>query len=458
MKGYGTTPDHKEALYWFKKALGNGEETAKFYIGQIYYDGESGVQRDYKEAMKWFLKATDVTLYDQKLKDCCSKAQKGIATIYLLGLDTPIDSNLALQWFAEAAANGSKKAMYEVGLSHLAGSSTQMQYKMACKWLTNAAERGLLVAQLRLGIFYQEQHFLRDYKKSMDWLLLAADINTHKHGKHFKKCFEAQYYIGLIHLNGLGVPVAHDLASWWFDKSVENGCQLGKLELSLMYYKGQCVPKQEKRCIEWLTSLANQNHVPSQVALGYLLSLQGSVLCDYDKAIYWLQKAICLKDSKAQFQMGCMYEAGSGVKKNDKVAFQCFEQAAKQGFPDSQFALGRMYAQACGTSQDWNQAIFWYKKCIENNGNQYAQYNLAQCYLHGYGGFKDQDEGLKLLKKSAVQGNSEARNSLAMLQSRQNADEDLTKSQNNMHHDSKEMENNFEYCDMSSKKRIDNML
>ena len=47
---------------------------------------------------------------------------------------------------------------------------------------------------------------------------------------------------------------------------------------------------------------------------------------------------------------------------------------------------------------------------LAESGDQFAQYTLGNCYLDGDGVTKDLEKGMNLIKKSAEQGNDEAKN------------------------------------------------
>lgn len=57
--GEGVSPNHVEALRWFKKAAEAGDATAMNNVGILYYHGADGVSQDTDEAFKWFKKGAD---------------------------------------------------------------------------------------------------------------------------------------------------------------------------------------------------------------------------------------------------------------------------------------------------------------------------------------------------------------------------------------------------------------
>ena len=59
-------------------------------------------------------------------------------------------------------------------------------------------------------------------------------------------------------------------------------------------------------------------------------------------------------------------------------------KAAEQGDAKAQYNLGNMYDNGQGATQDYKQAVKWYRKAAEQ-GYANAQYNLAHMYGNGHG-------------------------------------------------------------------------
>ena len=76
--------------------------------------------------------------------------------------------------------------------------------------------------------------------------------------------------------------------------------------------------------------------------------------------------------------------------------------------------LGNMYYWGNGVSQDYSEAVKWYRKAAEQ-GDAEAQNNLGQMYRNGYGVSKDYSEAIKWYRKAARQGNETAKKNLRIL-------------------------------------------
>lgn len=74
-------------------------------------------------------------------------------------------------------------------------------------------------------------------------------------------------------------------------------------------------------------------------------------------------------------------------------AVKWYRNAAEQGYPDAQFALGFMYENGKGIEEDDAEAMRWYRKAAEQ-GNAYAQCNLGAMYANGEGVKEDDVEAV----------------------------------------------------------------
>ena len=79
--------------------------------------------------------------------------------------------------------------------------------------------------------------------------------------------------------------------------------------------------------------------------------------------------------STAQATLSKAFDAYS--KEDYETAFQIIKPLAEQGSAQAQYRLGVLYGQGKGVEQDYTQAVYWYRKAV-NQGYANAQYNLAQ--------------------------------------------------------------------------------
>ena len=147
-------------------------------------------------------------------------------------------------------------------------------------------------------------------------------------------------------------------------------------------------------------------------------------------------------DAGAQYNLGMMYEKGSGVSQNYDRAVELYTKAANQGHAGAQWwcrksanqglaqaqdILGTMYKHGLNVPQDDEHAVHWYKKAADQ-GYARAQCNLGSMYYNGHGVSQDYGRAVELYRKAANQGHADAQNNLAsMYDNGQGVSQDYTR-------------------------------
>lgn len=109
---------------------------------------------------------------------------------------------------------------------------------------------------------------------------------------------------------------------------------------------------------------------------------------------------------------GVRYLLGRGVRQNDAQAFYYFNKAANEGDPFAQNEVAYMYAVGKGTQRDYTKALSYYQKAADH-GLASAQYNLGLLYLHGMGTQPNPGLANYWFKQAASHGFEPAKQALA---------------------------------------------
>ena len=136
----------------------------------------------------------------------------------------------------------------------------------------------------------------------------------------------------------------------------------------------------------------------------------------YTQAIEYIKQSISINPDNAvsQNNLGVMYQNGYGVTQDYNEAVKWYRKSAEQGYAVGQYNLGAMYDNGYGVTQDYNEAVKWYRKSAEQ-GNGEAQYNLGNMYENGDGITQNYNEAVKWYRKSAEQGFSGAQFNLGTM-------------------------------------------
>jgi TPR repeat protein len=199
---------------------------------------------------------------------------------------------------------------------------------------------------------------------------------------------DAQCGLGKQYEFALGVQPDNKQATFWLNKSADQGNIIAEVELGVVFDKMQ----DYAQAFTWYSKAAGQGNARAQYNLG-LCYLNGEfVPTDAARALELFRKAADQDDAIAEHELGFMYQDGVGVQQDYAQAANYFRKSADQGIAESQYDLGFLYLNGTGVPKDETQAAAWMLKAAEQ-GETKAQYNLGSCYINGAGVNRDLNEG-----------------------------------------------------------------
>ena len=102
----------------------------------------------------------------------------------------------------------------------------------------------------------------------------------------------------------------------------------------------------------------------------------------------------------------------AAYEKQDKPIYsEELVKYAESGDAVAMYSLGKCFYNGDGVSQDYGEAIKWWKKAAEK-GHETAMYNLGVFYANGAGVSQDYGEAVKWYKKAAEKGHEDAKEAL----------------------------------------------
>src|SRR5262249_3566432 len=130
-------------------------------------------------------------------------------------------------------------------------------------------------------------------------------------------------------------------------------------------------------------------------------------------ALTALRSAAEAGDADSQFQLGRAYaNGGPNLPRDDVAAAQWLEKASQQGHVEAQVDLGNRYSAGQGLPKDDERAFFWRTKSAES-GFAPGQFSLGAAFFTGTGTKKDWPQALGWFRKAAEQGYVPAMTALA---------------------------------------------
>jgi TPR repeat protein len=222
-------------------------------------------------------------------------------------------------------------AMHAIGAS---SKSTDATAALSPATLKNQAENGDPAAQAALGMKYELglSGFPQDFAKASAWYLKAAEQGNAM----------AQLNIGIAYDQGQGVPQDYAQAAFWWRKAAEQGIGQAQSNLGVLYFNGQGVPQDNAQAAFWYRKAADQCDADAQHNLGLLYYAGKGVPQDYAQAAAWLRKAAEQGHAPSQMRLGILYDQGQGVPQDYALAAEWYRKAADQGQADAQIMLTRL--------------------------------------------------------------------------------------------------------------------
>ncbi len=201
--------------------------------------------------------ATALREWRQLAEQGDTEAQIRLGVIYQDGLGVPRDYAEAARWYHKAAEQGDESAeiylkqvlriLTEMGLDAVAGKD----FASALRLLEPAAELGGTKAQFFLGLMhYTGEGIPQSYREAKKWYIIAANQGY----------ASAQSALGTMYYKGEGVPQIYRRAKMWFLMAAEQGDPDAQSSLGIMYYNGHGVPQGYVQAHMWFNLAAARYH------------------------------------------------------------------------------------------------------------------------------------------------------------------------------------------------------
>jgi TPR repeat protein len=196
----------------------------------------------------------------------------------------------------------------------------------------------------------------------------AAGLEAFKH-KDYQRAYrewkaaadagqaEAEFDLGVLYAQGLGVRRDLTVAAAWYRKSAEQGNAQAEYALGQLYYRGWGVPRDEADALQWFQQ-ANSVDVGGPPTDWARLEGYG-MQQDLGQAVYWYRQAADKGHPEAQYNLALLYAGGHGVKRDEEQAARWVSASAVQGYALAQANLGERYVAGNGVSRDDKRAYFW---------------------------------------------------------------------------------------------------
>ena len=193
--------DYNKAYPQYLEFANKDNRLAQFTVGMFHQLGWGNRPVDPVLACQWFEKsaAGDIPTATHYLAECFEQ-----------GIGRPADPAKAAQWYQQAAGLGHYQSLCSLAELYMKGEGVAKDPQKGLELCKQAAEKGAILARVQVARYLlQGDQSIRDTQAAHDWFELAATVSA-----------EAQYYLGIMHRDGIGHEATPDEARVWFERAV----------------------------------------------------------------------------------------------------------------------------------------------------------------------------------------------------------------------------------------------
>ena len=225
---------------------------------------------------------------------------------------------------------------------------------------------------------------------------------------------DAQYNLGTLYENGLGVTADADMAARWYRAAAGRRLDLARLALARLQRSGAFEPEPEEDQIKLLEAAARRGLAEAQYELGVAYDRGLGVTQNHATAAGWYQRAAEQGLTDAQYNLAALYDEGLGTQRDFAQAREWYIRAADAGQPRAMNNLGYIYEKGLGGARNYGMAVVWYHRAARQ-GLAIAQSNLAALHYLGRGVKRDFEQAYRWYKAAAEQGDPVGQSGLGLL-------------------------------------------
>jgi len=254
--------------------------------------------------------------------------------------------------------------------------NVEAQYRMLSddKWCETNADRGNAIAQFGMGLRCDPTFSTFDYPM-LDFLEITPTENYDEAFKWYNKAADkgldlAQWRLGDLYAQGLGVTKDINKAIAWRGKAAEQGYYLFQYMMGVMFTYGEF----------------GNYEIYSMYNTELWQSPWESFPQDIDKASFWLKnfnhKELCKSELDNIINSNGLYSSTLDIlseslkrKGNYEDAIYWYQREAEMGYRDAFCKLGEMYFEGKGIIKDYQKARALFEKAIlddEHYGDGYS--------------------------------------------------------------------------------------
>jgi len=162
------------------------------------------------------------------------------------------------------------------------------------------------------------------------------------------------------------------------EEAAEKGDRDAQFAVGVAHMNGKGLPRDDAAAVRWFGKAGAQGHRDAQFFFG-MAHLQGigGLTADPGEAAKWFVKSSEQGNPSAQHLLGALHYEGKGVKQDYAESERLWRLSGEQGNAGSQFNIGALYFEARGVPKNDNEALKWLSAAAER-GHEGAPGLLAK--------------------------------------------------------------------------------
>jgi TPR repeat protein len=226
---------------------------------------------------------------------------------------------------AAKAFPDNRRILYELGRAHQASKDIAESRK----WFQQAAAAGSMRGMYFLGVLHEQEPSLKDFVAARQWYDKAVAVGS----------VDAMRRLAVLTEKGMGGPPDGAGARKLYEKAADKGDSMAMLLLGAMHHYGKGGPVSYPEARRWYRKAADIGDPGAMYFLAMTYDDGGDGRSNYVEARNWYEKAAAGGSVSSMVRLGDLHAAGLGVPRNSALAKKWYQQAATAGSATAQKRL-----------------------------------------------------------------------------------------------------------------------
>ncbi|MCB9989747.1 MAG: SEL1-like repeat protein [Rhodospirillales bacterium] len=222
------------------------------------------------------------------------------------------------------AFEGIPEAQHDLAAIYTAGhGGVDVNYERAATWFRESAVRGIANAQYNLGVLYHQGLGVKqNINTAVAWYRAAAEAGHP----------EAQYNLGIAYIEGIGTRYNPEKAAYYFEEAAKGGIMEAAYNLGLIHENGLTGKSQPDEALYWYKQAADMGSAEAKTAMDQLAKTLGLLPAEVDR-LYGTKQQGGTAQPKTQKQSKAAAPSGIEYIEAQPLNATAYNDAPKEAAP-----------------------------------------------------------------------------------------------------------------------------